>query len=462
VTEIVTFEDRWDRREVAAARAVLPTIEDAGPRDRQVRVRAVFGKRPSEAAASPVSLDALADKPWIESVFAEWPCTASVDLPNISGYFAAYDDVVPLSLLGRFPNLAQLAVRKAVPEELAGLPRLVDASFDWSRYAGAPTVGAPGLAALTRLERLQVRDFHYRERADPVAQLTSLRWLSLRGWRNIRALGALHELELFSLGDVDMANLRALRRLSRLRRLDLGGRMDSLAGIEEMHELEDIRFGGRVVRELAPLAALPNLQRLTLNYPDAVKDFSAIARFSSLRRLEMLLGSETEAGRLPNLDFLHLLENLEEVVLLNVDIADRRLDALFELPRLRRIKLTGRAGVNIDELRARRPEIEIDTHLTGEPEGRVYMGAVHYDPPGAGVETWSVFQSLADLLGTSTNADAERLIRAAVRDRDPGLLRRIEFDTEAGAVGIYSTSEEDIQAVARIVGELAPRAEAAR
>jgi hypothetical protein len=65
-------------------------------------------------------------------------------------------------------------------------------------------------------------------------------------------------------------------------------------------------------------------------------------------------------------------------------------------------------------------------------------------------------------LGTSTNAEADRLIRAAVRDRDPGLLRRLQFDTEAGAVGIYSTSEEDIQAVARIVGELALGADAAR
>ena len=183
-----------------------------------------------------------------------------------------------------------------------------------------------------------------------------------------------------------MTNLRAFRKATNIRRLGLAGRLDSIAGIEAMQSLKVAHFGGLAIRDLTLLAELPALEELTLNYPDVVHDFGPIAKLSRLRRLEMLLGDNTDAGELATIDFLAGLEHLEELVLLNVDIADRRLDALYELPRLRRLKLTGKAGPDVEQLRARRPDVEIETHLVGEPAGRVHVGRVHYDPPRPGIE----------------------------------------------------------------------------
>ena len=90
---------------------------------------------------------------------------------------------------------------------------------------------------------------------------------------------------------------------------------------------------------------------------------------------EILLSDNTDSGPLPSIDFLAGLGQLEELELLNIQLLDNRLEALFDLPRLRFLRLTGRVGPNIDELRRRRPDVEIETHLTGEPEGRVYVGA---------------------------------------------------------------------------------------
>ena len=448
----ISFEDIWERRIPTADEIrALPTIEAAGRDDQQVLV-----PHPSEprsrlpAHAPPVSLDPLADRPWVEAVVAEWPCRTSAELPHVRTLIALHSARVPRDLLERMPNLEQIAAYDVVPDDLSDRGLIRDASFDWTSYSASA-----GIDHLRSLERLDVRGFHYREPADPIAELANLRWLRLRGWRNLRVLGRLANLERLELLEFAMANLRAFRGLTHLRTLALGGRMDSLAGLEGMGALEAVRLAGRAGRDLTPLAELPRLETLELVHPDAVSDFEPIARLRGLRRLSLVLGDDTDVGLLPSISFLASLERLEEVELLNVGIADRRLDPLFELPRLRRVMLTGKAGPDVDELQRRRPELELKTHLTGEPEGRAYLGPVHYDPPVPGFDQWRIFESLAGLLGTETNHAAERRIRGELRRRDGALLDRLEFDSEAGAVGIYAGSEPDIRAVAQAIADLA-------
>lgn len=472
----VTFEDIWEYRMPPAEELrQLPEIDAVVPGDRQVLVPHPGDPRLRPSVdAPPASLERLADTPWVDSVVAEWPCRSAVELPGIRSLFNIHAFQVTRQLLARLPDLQQLTAHDVLPEDLRGLDDLRDLEIGWHSYdipAGYPrdelllhphllepfatvTEGAPVLGRMKSLERLHVRDFRYREPADPIAELANLRWLRLRGWRNLRVLGRLTGLERLELNEFAMANLRAFRGLTRLHTLALGGRMDSLAGIESMGALEEVRLHGRAVRDLVPLVELPRLHSLDLVFPDAVSDFEAIGRLRGLRRLKLLLGDDTDVGVLPSIAFLGSLEALEEIDLRNVDIADRRLDPLFELPRLRRLALTGRAGPNVEELRRRRPELEIRTHLTGEPEGRVYVGRVHYDPPVGGLERWSIFQSLADLLGTDTNHDAATRVRGELRRRDGALLKRLEFDSEAGAVGIYATTEADIRSVAETIRDL--------
>jgi Leucine-rich repeat (LRR) protein len=434
----ITFEDAWHRRLPSPEDLpqLLPDIQDAAPDDRQVAVYPppTWGTG-SVRGEQPAALDGLTDKPWVESVVLGWRASSGVELPGVRSLIGLNQFCdVDGDTLARLPNVQQLVQDRVNP-------------------------GAEALAGLRSLERLRIEGVHYQEPVDPIAQLIGLRWLSLEGWRNLRVLGRLTNLEGLELLEFEMTNLRPFRQLARLRELSLMGRLKSLDGIEALTALEDVWLRGRVVRDLTPLAELPRLSRLTLIYPDAVNDFGLLGRLAGLRQLELMLGDDTDSGRLPSIGFLSSLAQLEELRLFNVDIEDRRLDPLFELPSLRRVHLTGNVGPNVDDLRRRRPELDLEIHMVGDPEGRVHVGPVHYEPPFDGVGRWAIYQSLADLLGVEANVQAESRIRAELLRRDPQLLARIQFDSEAGAVGVYAASESDIRAVAGLVRRMIGQAQ---
>ena len=466
----------WERmlpaREELASQ--LPLIEAATTADRQV----VVGRAESSSQSQGASLDALADKPWVESVVALQPIEARHSLPGIRSLFAfagVDTDGRGEPTTSMLPSLEQLVVDRIRTEALLHLPRLRDLVFDPMTHQVPPgqfsidLINVPGaserfrietegialLARIQTLERLHSPGFHWRDRVDPIAELTRLRWLSLHGWRNLRSLGRLQNLERLSLVECEMSNLRGYRDMPNLRELVLMGRMKSLDGLEHLATVETLWLRGNVARDLTPLTALPNLSDLTLIYTDAVTDYSPIARLHGLRRFELMLGNITDAAAIPSIGFFAGLDALEEVRLFNLDISDRRLDALYELPRLRFVHITGRAGPDVDELRRRRPDVEVESHLTGDPPGRVHVGPFHYDPPIEGIPRWSIFQDVSDLLGASTNDGAERALRRALRGRDPELLARLQFDSESGAMGVYAASEEDIRAVVELLRDLA-------
>jgi hypothetical protein len=409
------------------------------------------------------------------------PVTANRPLPHVRRLFEfawTSEDGLSEAALRNLPGLEALRTDKVKTESLLTLPKLRDLSFDPMTHHVPPgeftmdLINVPGasdryrietdaeavLARIPTLERLHMPGFHWRNRVDPIAELRGLRWLYLHGWRNLRALGRLTSLERLTLVEVEMTNLRAYTGLTSLRELRLMGRMKSLDGIQALRGVETLWLRGYVVRDLTPLAVLPNLRDLTLTYTDAVTDYSPIGSLKGLRRFELTLGNITDEAPLPSLGFLAGLDQLEEVTIQNVALADPRLDPLFELPRLRRVRLSGRAGPDVDDLRRRRPDLEIDAYLIGEPAGRVHVGPIHYDPPVEGIERWRIYQDVHDLLKTPTNDAAERTLRRRLKDTDPDLLARLEFDSESGAIGIYASNEADIRAVAEALRDLSESA----
>jgi len=480
MAEVVTFDAVWDGTvpppdEVVEA---LAGLEEADENDGEVVIAPASDRAERDAR---ISLDALADKPWVESVVTYRPVTAGRPLPHVRRLFDFSSPAEPGGLeaaLHHLPGLEALRTEKVMAESLLGLPKLRDLSFDPTTHYVPPgeftmdLINVPGasdryrietdaeavLARIPLLERLMIPGFHWRNRVDPIAELRGLRCLRLHGWRNLRALGRLTSLEELTLLEVEMTNLRAYKGLTSLRELRLMGRMKSLDGIEALRGLETLWLRGYVVRDLTPLAALPNLHDLTLTYTDAVTDYAPIGSLKNLRRFELTLGNITDQAPLSSIGFLAGLDELEEVIIQNVALADPRLDPLFALPRLRRVRLTGRAGPDVDDLRRRRPDLEIDAYLIGEPAGRVHVGPIHYDPPIEGLERWWIYQDVHDLLRTPTNDAAERALRRRLKDADPDLLARLEFDTESGAIGIYASTETDIRAVAEALRDLSESA----
>jgi hypothetical protein len=70
-----------------------------------------------------------------------------------------------------------------------------------------------------------------------------------------------------------------------------------------------------------------------------------------------------------------------------------------------------------------------------------------------GIKNWPIFDNLAPALRLKTNYAAEQLICREIKKVRSELLKRIDSDTEAGAVGTYSATQQDIRAAAEVLAE---------
>jgi len=320
------------------------------------------------------------------------------------------------------------------------------------------------LAPLERMTNLvSLRAELYREPLDAIARMSALRLLIIRGpahgWAKLRECT---QLESASFAEVDMANLKRWNTWKSLRELALTGRrLRSLAGLEASERLERLALVNLQMDDLAPLRNLPHLTSLTIRMPAGRIDLGSIGRVSTLRSLviDQSVMSDRDIVHLPTLRHLSSARALEELVLIGVQVEDGDLLSLAELPRLRKVRLGDKIGADVEALRTVRPELEV--YYTPPPARRTELelriGNVTINRPGEEIDTWWVFDDLAELLGTSTNYAAEKQIRSAVKNLDTKLASRLEWDTEAGAVGIYAEHEQDMRKVAEIVNELVVR-----
>jgi hypothetical protein len=410
----------------------------------------VFVSHPEGKRDAQVPIDWLAEDSSVDSVVAASEVTTARPLPAIRELlFWTLDAWLTPPTIANLPNLERLVVNQFDFDSLARLPKLVDLSFS-GRHAER-------LPELPRLQRLRVRGEVFDASADLLMGMTELRWLQLHGWGNVRRLNALTNLERLEVSGSTMANLRSWRNLKGLRHLRLGGQIGSLDGIEAFVDLETLALGISDGIDLSPLTALPRLRSLTLRCDDAPSSLPAIGSLKGLRRFEIELGDFRRFGRLPSIEFLGRLVELEHVTIRTVDLEDHRLDPLFDLPSLRTFDLFAAAGPNLEEFERRRPGLDGRRKLMNPPEGRFSVGEVMIDHP-PGTDRWSIYQDLTRLLRTETNADADARLRAALQRTDAGLLGRLTWDSESGGVAVYAGTEGDIRAVARVILDLAPRA----
>jgi hypothetical protein len=310
---------------------------------------------------------------------------------------------------------------------------------------------------MTNLVRLTAE--LYREPLDPIAGMASLELLAIRGpakgWAQLRECTRLRAA---AFAEIQMANLKRWNTWRELEELSLSGRgLKSLAGLEASSRLQYLRLGNMEMSDLSPLADLPSLSHLALILPKSGVDAAALARIRSLRRIVIDANFEsTDVVRLESLAFLGRLESLEELVLDGVAIGDGNLLPLAGLPNLRKVKLGQAIGADVEKLRQACPHLEVLYTPPPERNRRLEecVGAVTIHRPGDGIDQWWIFASFADGLKTATNYDAEKRIRAAVKKHDARLASRLDWDTEAGAVGIYAAEEKDIRAVATVINQL--------
>lgn len=442
-----------DRLPDARERCVVP-LEAVAAGDVQVLAPRVPGNDKYVA-----DLDPLADFPSVESVIASSHVRASRPLPSIREYlvgsFAEFPSAATLRLLPGLQSLFANHLGYAGMLDLDALPAAQMRELAVNRWK---TVHLSRLQDMTGLVWLSIKLF--REPLDPIAGMSGLRFLVVggpaRGWAQLRECT---QLESAAFSEVQIANLKRWNTWTSLRELALNGRgLKSLAGIQSMERLEYLSLCNLRMADLAPLAELRALSSLVLRMPGGPIDLDSIVRMPSLKTfvIDESVVTDRDVVKLPSLRPLAAAQTLEELTLLGVHVEDGDLSTLAELPHLRRVRLGQDIGADVEKLRAARPELEI--HYTPPParnkDLEEQVGSVTIHRPGEGIEQWWIFDNLADVLKTSTNYAAEKRIRAAVKQQDRELAARLDWDTEAGAVGIYARDEADMRRVAAIINGL--------
>lgn len=455
-----TFEDfeaashgHIRRLPLSGAIPIVP-IEAVASGDAQV----IAARDPAKFGQPVIDAGVLADFPSVESVVASTLLVCTREVPNVRELLLTYGTPAPdAASLRRFPSLSALYLRWGAGGHRLDLEAIAG---DHMRKIALNRWFVKNLAPLNRMTKL--RQLHlelFRESLEPVGGMLELEYLHLRGpakgWAELRHCTKLEEAHLI---EVQIANLRRWNTWSRLRKLTLSGRgVKSLAGLEALQNLEELTLLNLNMSDLSSLRDMPRLKSLQLRMADTV-DLGSVASIPGLR--SFVIDSSRRDGAFVQLQSVHPLQRasaLEEIVLLETVIEDGDLLPLADLAHLKKVRLGSMIAADVEKLRAARPDLQIDymppdTRFDGLREK---AGHVTIQKPGAGLEQWSIFEDLASLLGVSTNYAAESRLRREIRKKDPELARRLEWDTEAGAVGCYGANEADIRSVADIVNQLA-------
>ena len=454
-----TYEDfeaasngRMDRSWRLNSPPIVP-IEAVSLGDAQV----IAAREPSKPAEPVIDLGVLKDIPSVESVVVSTRVVATRTVPNIRELLFMPGTPAPEPVtLRQFTGLIALHTGFGAGGSRFDLESLPAGQM---RKLGVNRWFVKSLTPLERmrgLRRLSAEVF--RDPLDAISRMQELEYLRLRGpakgWAKLRDCTRLEEAHLIQ---VQIANLRRWNTWSHLRTLTLAGRgVKSLSGLESCQSLDQLALVNLRMNDLTPLRELPRLTALKLRMADTV-DLESVASLGELRTF-MIDSSrrEGEQVRLQSLKPLVHAAALEEIVLFETVIEDSDLLPLAEIKSLKKVRLGSRIGADVDKLRAARPDLQIeytppDTRFDALRE---QVGVVTIQRPGAGLEQWSIFQDLASRLRVSTNYAAESRVKREVRKRNPDLAQRLDWDTEAGAVGCYANNEADIRVVANVVNDI--------
>ncbi len=327
-------------------------------------------------------------------------CLKSLRLANFSEQCIAIlpdiPSLVELNIMGctvsqlggpsSFPNLRKLDLSLSTlttPNALSGKDRLKvlrigelpSGDLGWLRDMTAledfslKSAAADDIAPLGALTKLTTANLYLPEVRDlaPLAALTKLRDLtiSMHESADCSALSALHKLEKFRAGrDTRLASLDWINACIELNSLSASLQSKvSLTPLKALQKLAFLHLDLTGAIDLAPLAKLKSLKRLSLSSQDPNAD---ISRFPDLSALEHLMLSGAGFKSLNGLEQAKSLESLS--------IRDTNISDLSALARHSKLAHLGLAGSKVDDLSvlktlpvfvSRAPEAQL--HLADTP-----------------------------------------------------------------------------------------------
>jgi hypothetical protein len=267
------------------------------------------------------------------------------------------------------------------------------------------------------------------------------------------------------------ADLRGTRAPESLHRLLLEGPgIRSIAGIEQMHALEELTMERLPAPDLGRLAGLPALRGLTVVNLRGPVAWHQLERLTGLEHLFVATADRAEAeriaavqyGHLPKLRVLRLnhdggrvrielswlerLSNLELFSLNGFVFDDKWLDQIVAAPSLEDVVITPRSTGQFERLLAARP-----AHLgvNAFDVDIAPLGVILEHKTAGGME-FSVGLDLAGQWDLETNIEAERKLVRLLQEQAPDIADRLRFDTESSAVWVVARQRGDLEAVQRV------------
>lgn len=475
-----TFDDVWNANFGKAGPLKLRVVplEALRPGDEQV-IAAGYPQRFAGFGPA-MSLDRLAEFPTVCSVVASTIVTARRPLPNVRHLilldYTPPPDEATLRNLPYLETFFAALAGKPWPERnikalnLEALPRETLTRLALSRYC---VDGLDPLSSLVNLRDLRLVNCRRPDSIRSLGSLVKLRHLDLRnqfsgGWK---ALSSCSELEDVFIANLNLPDLRAFSTWTQLRRFTFAGKLKKLDGIEACSELEEFRSlvsrKPAVIDDISPLRGLRRLTTLQICI-GTVLNLLPLSHCSALRNIKIFGYPQAERAGVASLEPLTECFNLEELYLFKTAVVSGDLSPLLGLPNLRRVVLELDDGSMCNaaaEFQRARPDVEVHYDGISTGAGRplgTKVGMVTIHPPIKGIDKWYVFEDLVGVVGGTGNASVQNRVQRAVQTKDPELLDRLDFDSEADNFCVYAPTEDDIRAVAAIINELASKARGRR
>lgn len=275
----------------------------------------------------------------------------------------------------------------------------------------------------------------------------------------------------------DRPNLSKVRQPELVTAALVDGRVRSLDGLTKMSSLKVLTLeNGLPSWDLSALLQLSCLEDLTLLNVPSAESWNRLSQLQGLKRLALLVSSPGDADALVALD-LSALASLRKLWLLNEQAVPRELNVL-KLPqtkelgtlwlqgftlstaglafiesaeKLTSLRFTPSGPRQISELRRIVSGRAIDLEVIDGTAWQPTFGVIQRLP---GSDYTFVALDVASAIAVGSNEEATNVLSNYLLGHDAGLLARLEFDAEAGAVWAYARDEEDLEQLRELVNAL--------
>jgi hypothetical protein len=264
----------------------------------------------------------------------------------------------------------------------------------------------------------------------------------------------LPRVENLAVHNIELRNLRALSEMKQLANLVVSTK--SLSGVARLIRLRSLRVVGVTCPPISELGECTELRSLELRARRAPEDLSAVTKCGNLERLVLDFGALYDVVEIKSLNFLRTLKNLQELTIQSVRLLDKDLSAIQMLPQLKRLKLVGNFGSNIEQFEA---WLQSRSGMSAEVQNlRPVAGKGLSLKPVMMGDAWTLLDDLTLPLNLPNNYEVEKAVKAAIEAESHEVLERIEFDSESGAFSAQARSRRDIGVVAKIIRAMIAKA----